>query len=175
MCFDIHISNNWQSNIDFEITQKRSVHHGRRHRLQGLFFLVKGPPGATAHAYREHPFNTPFPLPLSIFRQGLHGTGCVWNRYEIGTDKPCVYTGPGGSGTKQILHLVPNGSTKDDLIWNRTVPVSNRSRVNRVDPYHNGSDPERIWLYRIPCKRSLKLNYLNKVENSSCKVSTPKL
>ena len=26
------------------------------------------------------------------FRQCLHGTGSVCNRYEIGTDKPCVYT-----------------------------------------------------------------------------------
>ena len=32
-----------------------------------------------------------------LIRQRLHGIGSVWNRYEIGTDKPCVYTGPGGS------------------------------------------------------------------------------
>ena len=44
-------------------------------------------------------------------RQRLHGTGSVWNRYEIGTDKPCVYTGPGGSGTDRICYLVLNGST----------------------------------------------------------------
>ena len=25
--------------------------------------------------------------------------------------------------------------------WNCTVPVSNRSRVKRVDPYHSESDP----------------------------------
>ena len=30
-------------------------------------------------------------------RQRLHGTGSVRNRYEIGTDKPYVYTGPGGT------------------------------------------------------------------------------
>ena len=78
-------------------------------------------------------------------RQRLHGTGSVWNWHEISTDKPCVYTGPGGSGTDRICYLVPNGSTYEgDLIWNRTVPVSNRSRVNRVDPYHSGSDPKRI-------------------------------
>ena len=29
---------------------------------------------------------------LIILRQRLHGTGSVWNRYEIVTDKPCVYT-----------------------------------------------------------------------------------
>ena len=48
----------------------------------------------------------------------------VWNRYEIGTDKPCVYTGSGGSGTDRICYLVPDGSTyKGDPMWNRTVPV----------------------------------------------------
>ena len=58
-------------------------------------------------------------------RQRLHGTGSVWNRYEIGTDKPCVYTGPGEYGTDQIYYLVPNGSTYegDDPMWNHTVPV----------------------------------------------------
>ena len=79
------------------------------------------------------------------FRQRLHGTGSVWNRYEIGTDTPCVYTGPGGSGTDRICYLVPNGSTYEgDPIRKFTVPVSNRSRVNKVDLYHSGSDPKRI-------------------------------
>ena len=79
-------------------------------------------------------------------RQRLHGTGSVWNRYEIGTEKPCVCTGPVGSGTDRICFLVPNGSTYEvDPIWNRTVPVSNRTRVNRVvcttvDPVPNGSE-----------------------------------
>ena len=51
----------------------------------------------------------------------LHGTGSVWNWYEIGTDKPCVYTGPGGSGTDRIWYLVPNWSTYEgDPMWNRT-------------------------------------------------------
>ena len=56
------------------------------------------------------------------------GTG----RYEISTDKPCVYTGPGGLGTDWICCLVPNGSIYEvEPIWNHTVPVSSRSRVNR--------------------------------------------
>ena len=46
-----------------------------------------------------------------ILRQRLHGPGSVWDRYEIGTDKPCVYTGPGGSSTDWICYLEPNGST----------------------------------------------------------------
>ena len=76
-------------------------------------------------------------------RQRLHGTGSVWTRYEIGTDKLCVYTGRGGSGIVWIC--IPNGSTYEgDPIWNCTVPVSNRSRVNRVDPFHSGSDPITI-------------------------------
>ena len=79
-------------------------------------------------------------------RQRLHETGSTSNRYGIGTDKSCVYTGPPGSGTNRICYLVPNGSTYegDDSIWNCTVPVPNRSRVNRVDPYHSGSDSKRI-------------------------------
>ena len=46
-----------------------------------------------------------------LLRQHLHGTGSVWNQYQIGMDKPCVHTGPYGSGTDRICYLVPNGST----------------------------------------------------------------
>ena len=50
--------------------------------------------------------------------------------------------GPGGSGTDRICYLVPNGPTyESDPMWNRTVPVHNRSRVNRVDSFQSGSDP----------------------------------
>ena len=74
-------------------------------------------------------------------KQRLHGTGSVWNKYEIATDKLCVYTEPGGSGTDRNCYLVPNGSTHEgDPIWDRTVPISNRSCVNRVDPISNGSE-----------------------------------
>ena len=34
-----------------------------------------------------------------------------------------------------LMKVIPHGCT---------VPVSNRSRVNRVDPYKSGSDPKRI-------------------------------
>ena len=47
----------------------------------------------------------------SFLRQRLHGTRSVWNWHGNGTDKPCVYTGPDGSGTDRIGYLVPNGST----------------------------------------------------------------
>ena len=48
----------------------------------------------------------------------------VWNRYEIGTGKPCVYTGLSGCRTGRICYLVPNGPTYEgDPMWNRTVPV----------------------------------------------------
>ena len=80
-----------------------------------------------------------------VKEQRLQGTVSVWNWYEIGADKPCVYTGPGGSGTDRICCLVQNGSTYEgDPIWNRTVPVANRSHVNRVDSYHSGFDPKQI-------------------------------
>ena len=49
--------------------------------------------------------------PETSRRQRLHDTGSVWNRHEIGTDKPFVYTGPGGSGKDRVCYLVPNGST----------------------------------------------------------------
>ena len=40
------------------------------------------------------------------------------------TEKPCVYTGSGGSGTDRLCYLVPNGSTYEgDPMWNRTVSV----------------------------------------------------
>ena len=69
-------------------------------------------------------------------RQRLHGTESVLNQYEIGTDKPCVYTGAGESGTDRICYLAPGGSTYEgDPIWNRNVSVSKR--------------------FPIPCKRSL--------------------
>ena len=63
-------------------------------------------------------------LHRSGFRQRLHRAGSVWDWYEIGTDRPCVYTGPGGSGTDRTFYLVPNGPTYEgDPMWNRTVPV----------------------------------------------------
>ena len=80
---------------------------------------------------------------LNVFTQRLHGTGSVWNRYKIGLAL-CLHI-PGGSGADLICCLVPNGSTYEgDLIWNRTVPVSNRFTVNRVDPYLSGSDPKWV-------------------------------
>ena len=79
------------------------------------------------------------------FRQRLRRTGSIWKRYKIGMDKPCVYTGHGGSSADRICYLVPNESTHEgDTICNRTLPVSNGIRVNRVDPYHLGPDPKRI-------------------------------
>ena len=52
------------------------------------------------------------------FRQRLHRTGFVWNRYKIGPNKPFVYTGPGRSSMDWICYLVLNGSTYEgDSIW----------------------------------------------------------
>ena len=49
---------------------------------------------------------------------------------------PCVYTGPGGSGTDRIGSDLLSGTKwstyEGDPMWNRTVPVQNRSRVNRL-------------------------------------------
>ena len=79
------------------------------------------------------------------YMQRLHETGSIGNRQEGGTDKHCVYTRPGGLGTDRMRYLVQNESTyKGDPICNGTVPVSNRSCVNRIYPCHSGSDP--IWI-----------------------------
>ena len=66
-----------------------------------------------------------------------------------------VYTRPDSFGTGTKLErislvftrdmVVPNGSSHEvDPIWKRTILVLNRSRINRVDPYQYGSDPEQI-------------------------------
>ena len=57
--------------------------------------------------------------------QPLHVTGSTWNRYQIHTNKPSVYTG-------RVDFMVRIGFA----IWSHMEPfssVSNRSRVNRVD------------------------------------------
>ena len=95
---------------------------------------------------------------MKLQRQRLRGTGSVWNQFEIGTDKSCVYTEPGGYGKDRICYLVPNGSTYEvDLIWNGTIPASDLSRANRVNLYHSGFDPKRILTYPILGKRSLSV------------------
>ena len=59
---------------------------------------------------------------ILFIKAGFTWTGSIWNWYEIGIDKPCVYTG--GSGIDRYCCLVPNASTyEDDPMWNRTVPV----------------------------------------------------
>ena len=86
--------------------------------------------------------------------------------FGTGTKLVCVYTGPGGSGTEWICYLVLNESTYEgDPMWNRTVPISNRSRVNRVDPIPNGS--EHI-LSRVNVAKNL--NLLDLVEGYASEV-----
>ena len=82
---------------------------------------------------------------------------------------------PFGTGTKLVrISLVFTRDLVDPLrirsaIWYQmgplmkvilsgTVPVQNRSRINRVDPYQSGSDPKRTLTYSMPCKRCLKQN-----------------
>ena len=55
----------------------------------------------------------------------------VWNRYKIGTDKLCVYTGPGITALNRLSYQVPNGFTSEsDPVWNCTVPRWYRASVN---------------------------------------------
>ena len=76
----------------------------------------------------------------------------VWNRYEIRRDKPCVYTGSGGSGMDRIYHLVPNGpSCEGDYLhnWTHLVPDGRLCGTvpSHLEPFpceQNGSVPQRI-------------------------------
>ena len=126
------------------VTENSSiVHFQNDHCTPAKYSIVhpqySHPPLQPLQALQTSIMHVPILKHPKTLRQRLHGTGSDWNRYEIGTDKPCVYTGPGGSGTDRICYLVPNGSDYEgDPIWNHTVSVSNRSRVNRVDPYSHG-------------------------------------
>ena len=81
------------------------------------------------------------------FRQRLHGTGSVWNPYEIDTVKPFVYTGPAGSVRIEsaiwyqmgpLMKVIPYGPYRSSF-----EPVPCRSVTNRI-PFQtdlNISDP----------------------------------
>ena len=119
------VSTLWQDNF---ISDKSEIYI--KHSLQ-LWLSYQSQPKLKARSSSRSLF--------SSFRQRLHETGSVSNRYGIGTDKPCVYTGPGGSSTDRICSLVPDGSTYEgDSMW------TCRSLVNRVDPYQSRSDSKRI-------------------------------
>ena len=61
----------------------------------------------------------------------LHETGSVWNRYDIGTNKPCVYTEPSRSTLGRFSYPVPNGfNCESDPVSNFSVPGWYRARVN---------------------------------------------
>ena len=61
----------------------------------------------------------------------LHQTGCVWNRYKIGTDKPCVYNGLARCILNRFSCKVPNEFTcESDPVWNCTVPGSCHTLVD---------------------------------------------
>ena len=71
----------------------------------------------------------PAKLKIMSFVLGLKAafTRSVWNRYEIGTDKPCVYAGTDGSGTDWICYTLPNGSAYMKAIPYRIVPFQFRT------------------------------------------------
>ena len=50
-------------------------------------------------------------------------------RHEIGTDKPCVYTKPGGFSTDRIHYLAPNGSTYEG------------DPISHMEPYRFSFEP----------------------------------
>ena len=60
---------------------------------------------------------------MGELRLRLHEAGCVWNRYEIGTDTPCVYREPVRSALDRFSYPVPDRFTcESDPVWNYTVP-----------------------------------------------------
>ena len=70
--------------------------------------------------------------------------------------KPCVYTGPGGSGTDRNFYLEPIGPIMKAIPYGTVLFQFQTGPVQTEwDLYHSGSDPKRILRYPIPCKRSL--------------------
>ena len=64
-------------------------------------------------SFRDHGFLFNFNVSLKL-RKRLHETRFVWKWYEIGTDKPCVHTGPEGSSTLAFCQKKFRGGAKDN-------------------------------------------------------------
>ena len=86
----------------------------------------------------------------SNIRLRLHEAGSTWNRFEIGTGKPCDYTEPDRSALDQFFYLLPNGFTCSDPAWNCVIPIWYRVRVNPTQSRQNRSrlDPIQMELSR---------------------------
>ena len=72
-----------------------------------------------------------------------------WNKYEFGTDKPCIYRGPDRSAVDRFSYSRPNGFTcESDPVWSCTVPASMvacpcKSDKIEGNPCQSGSDLDR--------------------------------
>ena len=81
----------------------------------------------------------------------------IWNRYEIGTDKPCVYTGPGGSDTDRICYLVPGKRSGGSAIGTLSKLTSGQqAAVNKQISIQKDSRPSEF--SRPLTSITLKLN-----------------
>ena len=70
------------------------------------------------------------------FRQRLHGIGSIWNRTQMGTFRPCVYTGPAGT--------VPNGAASRTQMGplTKAIPfgtVPRKVSCKRVERFQTGT------------------------------------
>ena len=61
-------------------------------------------------------------------------TRFVWNWYEIGTDKPCIYTRPGSSSLDRLSYLLTNRFTSEgDPVWNCTGFVQLKENLENLE------------------------------------------
>ena len=104
---------------------------------------------------------------MLVPRLCLHETGSVWNWYKIGTDKHCVYTGPGRPVLDRFSYPVPNRLTcESDPVWNLAVPkVVPRPCMDPIQMEPNRPDLFFVGSMEAPAKAFL-LPVLAKVESS---------
>ena len=71
---------------------------------------------------------------MSSLRPHLHQTGSVWNRYEIGTVKSDVYSGPHWQILYRFSCPIPDGFTHK-VISLKTLPL--QGGLENVETQHN--------------------------------------
>ena len=81
----------------------------------------------------------------------LDETVSIWNQYEIGTEKPCVYTGPDRSALNRFFYPVPNeficeNDPSSELCRSRVVrcpcePNTTQANLCQIGSDLNGTKP----------------------------------
>ena len=83
--------------------------------------------------------------------------GQLWNRYQIGTDKPCIYTKSGRLALDRFSYPAPNGFTKATFTLDQICsdPFGIGSTLVRIHSVYtglvrnpNGTVPHKITLHK---------------------------